>query len=195
MPKLIVERPVRKTVSKGTLAKTSKKLRREIQGSFKLRAKHGPNFSRFKKLGRNDAVCPSCGAVYFEKHWHSPAALFRKEFDLSSARKMKCGECQAQGAAPAAEGRLILDNLVDAAEKMDVLRVVRNVGARAMKRDPEDRILKIADRGRRVEVLVSENQLAVSIGKQVHRARKGGTLAIVWSKNDLPVTVRWTRKS
>jgi hypothetical protein len=70
--------------------------------------------------------------------------------------------------------------------------LARNVANRAGRRDPEDRIIKIVDAGESVVIYTTENQLAVSIGKQIHSARKGGTLVITWSHQDKPVRVRWT---
>jgi hypothetical protein len=73
-----------------------------------------------------------------------------------------------------------------------VLALARNVGRRAQARDPEDRIIKINDAPGGAVVTTTENQLAVSIGKQIDRARKGGKLDITWSQGDKPVRVRWT---
>lgn len=91
------------------------------------------------------------------------------------------------------EGELILENLISD-DKKEILNLVRNVGKRAFLRDPEDQIIKIDDRGEKVIITTTENQLAVSIGKQVASAFKGGHMEIIWSAEDAPARVRWARK-
>jgi hypothetical protein len=46
-----------------------------------------------------------------------------------------------------------------------------------------------------VRVTTTENQLAISLGKQVDSAFKGGTLKIRFSDEDLPVRVFWDEKT
>jgi hypothetical protein len=146
-------------------------------------------------------ICPRCQAVYFDEHWHTlPNFLekYKKMFSPKPLIKELCSECKwiKESGAEAKthwEGELVLDNLVSE-NKTEILNLVRNVGKRATKRDPEDQIIRIKDEGRRVIVTTTENQLAVSIGKQVARAFKGGNLEIKWSREDEPARVRWTRK-
>lgn len=94
--------------------------------------------------------------------------------------------------APAGwNGEVILVGLT-ADEKKDVLGMIRHTGATGP-RDPDDRVLRIEDGKKGLRILTSESHLAVSIGKRVHRARKGGTLSITWAPDDVPVRVLWQK--
>lgn len=172
----------------------------------KLTGNHTPRVAPYwwnKKVKGEKAIrsCPRCGAVYFDKHWHIVPdfwAEYKKIFpaDRKNVIEELCAECKWIDSGKEDtewEGEVILKNLVDA-DKNEILNLVRNIGARAFRRDPEDQIIKIEDRGREVVITTTENQLAVSIGKQIARAFKGGKLEIIWSDEDAPARVRWTRK-
>src|SRR3989344_328087 len=67
-------------------------------------------------------------------------------------------------------------------EKVAGTQMVRNIRSRASNRDPQDQIIKIEDKGDTIRITTTENQLAVSLAKQVARAHKGGKLDIKFSK-------------
>jgi hypothetical protein len=92
---------------------------------------------------------------------------------------------------PGWAGEVVLEGL-NAAEKADVRGLIRHTGARGP-RDPNDRVIKIEDTKNGLRILTAENRLALSIGKRVHRSRKGGTLTITWSPGDMPVRVHWKK--
>ena len=150
-------------------------------------------------------LCERCEAVWYDGHWHTApglAAVLRakKKTAKGTKKPMLCHECHVAVHGPANpkdklyEGQLTLDGLKDDKEKAQILATIRNFAAKQTKRDPEDRIVAIDDRGQRVVVTTTENQTAVGMGKAVDAAHKGGTLVIAWSKTDLPARVRWTRK-
>lgn len=143
--------------------------------------------------------CTNCRAIYHDKHWHSATLLLVPDSPLARAEfaDALCEECtleknRASRAIPHS-GEVVIDGTFTPAEHYDLLNLVRNVGHRAMDRDPEDRIIRIDEQDGRIHIYTSENQLAVSIGKQVDRSHKGGELEITWSKTDKPVRVVWTR--
>lgn len=150
-------------------------------------------------------LCSRCEAVWYDGHWHNApnlaAALKAKRKLSKPAKDLFCNECRyvVHGPADAKtalfEGELTLDGLIDKAEKAAIIGNVRNTAKRAQRRDPEDRIVAIDDRGERVVVTTTENQLAVTLGKSVDSAFKGGKLRITWSSDDLPARVHWTRKA
>lgn len=150
-------------------------------------------------------LCARCEAVWYDGHWHvAPnlaAALKAKRKTAKPAKDVFCEECRYAVHGPAGgksglfEGELTLDGLVGAKEKAEILATVRNAAKRAQKRDPLSRVVAIDDRGERVVVTVTENQLAVALGKAVDASHKGGKLRISWSSQDLPARVHWTRKS
>lgn len=154
------------------------------------------------KGGKETPVCGRCQAIYFDKHWHTMPEVYewlKKQKGKGSLVTGLCGECELVKRAGSLakegwEGEVILDGLILGEEKNNILNTVRNVGKRATSRDPEDQIIKIDDQGSRVVIRTTENQLAVSIGKQVARAFKGGELTIKYSHEDAPVRVYWKHK-
>lgn len=149
-------------------------------------------------------LCSHCGAVYFDGHWHTAptlSSILRKSGHPAASEKELCIQCHlaVHGPEPKKlgfEGEVTLDGLTHFEEKGEILRTVRNVGNAAVKRDPMDRIIAIDDRGERVVITTTENQLAVAIGKAVDAAHKGGKLTIVFSREgDLPARVYWKRKA
>lgn len=149
-------------------------------------------------------LCARCEAVQYDGHWHvAPnlaAALKARRKAGKPGKDVLCEECRYAVHGPADqrgglfEGELTLDGLRDPREKAEVLAAIRNAAKRATRRDPLARIVAIDDRGERVRVTTTENQLAVSIGKAVDAAFKGGKLRIAWSSDDLPARVHWMRK-
>lgn len=149
-------------------------------------------------------LCTRCEAVWYDGHWHNApnlaAAIKAKRKASKPAKDLYCEECRYAVHGPADkksalfEGELTLDGLVDKKEKAEILATVRNAAKRAQRRDPEDRIVAIDDRGERVVVTTTENQLAVALGKAVDASHKGGKLRITWSSDDLPARAHWTRK-
>ena len=155
-----------------------------------------------KKKLKGLRVCDNCGAVYYDGHWHTNptlAAMLKKAKKTPGAREL-CIQCRwtAHGGATVKEGfegLVTLDGLTDLDEKAEILATARNVGKKAQERDPEDHIIAIEDRGERVVISTTENQLAASIGKAVDAAHKGGKLTITWGDGDLPARVYWKRKA
>ncbi len=141
-------------------------------------------------------VCKKCGAVYMKKHWYANARLSLFLREQKNIKYAVCNECSlkplSERGAYLYEGEIKLLNLGN--DKNEVLNLVKNVGARAVKRDPEDQILKIEDKGDALRVITSENQLAVSIGKQVASAFKGGVLKIQFSHQEEVARVIWCHK-
>lgn len=186
MPKqkrIITKKSVKKGTAKSVLANP--------KGGKTKGDLHKPGSSGLKGMLR----CEGCRAVYFDKHWHSAKVL--GDMDLFGIAAGLCDECamtkKKSAGSPAYAGEVVLDGEFAPAEKAEILALVRNAGKRASSRDPMDRIVRIAEAGGAVRVYTTENQLAVAIGKQVHHARKGGTLTITWSKGDKLVRVHWQK--
>ncbi|OGL75082.1 hypothetical protein A3C96_00575 [Candidatus Uhrbacteria bacterium RIFCSPHIGHO2_02_FULL_60_10] len=76
-------------------------------------------------------------------------------------------------------------------DKIEVLGLLHNLAAQAEVRDPSDRLLKTEERADGLVIFVTQSHLAVSLGKHLARARKGGQLDIDWPKGDEMARVRW----
>ncbi|NQU83803.1 MAG: hypothetical protein HQ536_03770 [Parcubacteria group bacterium] len=153
-----------------------------------------PDWWEKETKGRRGVIlCSECDAVYYDKHWHTNkkyAAVLRGQ---KGVKAEPCPECKNVKSS-SFEGEVALKNLPLSEKKTEILNLVRNVGKRATKRDPEDRIIKIEDKGNTVRILTTENQLAVSIGKQLDSAFKGGSLKIKWSEKNALARVIWTQE-
>ena len=157
-----------------------------------------PSREHIKKKGRSPVlICPKCHAVYFDKHWHSNKFLsqaykwnLRVEYVLCSEDKLiKAGKKQVDF------GGEVLFYKIPKNKMQEIVQQIRNIGKRGRLRDPQDKIIKIEVGARQIRVLTTENQLAVSIGKQIDRAHKGGELKIKWSHKDKPARVVWEYKN
>jgi len=162
----------------------------------------GPQPEHIKVKGKRPGIiCPKCHAVYFEKRWHPArelAAAYAASEDIIYELCPEDKEMEKGHGAMGYEGELILKNVPNGSV-VEITQEIRNIGKRAEARDPEDKIIKIdpstSSGLTEIRVLTTENQLAVSIAKQVARAHKGGKLEIKWSKADQPARAVWTYKS
>lgn len=153
-------------------------------------------------------ICPRCSALYYDEKWYQQNELFnhlkkkqellRKQFDqwlqekLKKAAQRPCPACSQR--KDWCEGVLTLTNLTPPLKK-EILNLVKNVNQRALTRDIQDRVIKIEDKGAQVIIYTSENQLAVSLGKQIHRSHKGGKLVIKFSHAEDAIRVFWAAPS
>lgn len=165
--------------------------------------KYGAAKNKQSKQGRQNefkdvpelTACGRCHAVYYDRHWHYDQALYEKVAAQQFAENVFCPECLWIKAGFHGivdfEGEVLLRGIPNEEMKKEITHEIRNIGTRASDRDPEDQIIKIEDRGETVRVTTTENQLAISIGKQVARAHKGGKLEIKLSREDKPVRVVW----
>lgn len=130
-------------------------------------------------------VCSKCGVWYYDKSWHHALEDWKhlekknKKIDFKT-----CPTC-SMIARKTYEGAVILENIPDKILN-DLVALVRNVGERAFKRDPLDRIIDLKIKKNAVEIYLSENQLAVSIANQIKRAFKEfkEKRGVRWSKEE-----------
>lgn len=133
-------------------------------------------------------VCSECQAVYFKKHWWNIPG-FLKQVKKEQIISDICPECQwiksgKHDLKTGYEGEVIITHNLEEKRKEELLNLIRNIGNRANARDPEDKIIKIEDLKNKILVKTTENQLAISIGKQVAQAFKKSQLEIKFSHQD-----------
>lgn len=168
-----------------------KKLIRQIKGKYQPQLPRSRKEEQEFGPGKIDLlICQECEAVYYAKSWHHQLEDYQR---LSEDKRIKftlCPACQMIKDKKY-EGLVILRE-VPQNKKEEVLRLVQNIGERAYQRDPLDRIIEIRDRDKnKIEILTTENQLAVSIGKQIKRAFKGH-LEIKWSHQESTARLVWS---
>ncbi|MBU4421620.1 hypothetical protein L6259_03300 [Candidatus Parcubacteria bacterium] len=152
--------------------------------------------SEHKKGKTAVLICPKCHAVYFDKHWHDNEFLSQAYKWNRGVSYQLCPEdklIMQGGGKVNYEGELVLSRIPQDL-LMEIAREVRNIAKRAKKRDPEDKAMRIEIKKSSIRVLTTENQLAVSIGKQIDHAHKGGELEIKWSERDKLARVFWKHK-
>jgi hypothetical protein len=163
--------------------------------SFSPRVPHW--WAKENKGLKSVAVCPRCHAMYYDKHWHSWEMAKRqlpKDLKIGEVLCRACAILTANknSSRDSYSGEVILTGLKELSRRLEVVGLIKNIGTRATKRNPEAQIIKIEDGGNSVRVTTTDNQLAVALGKQVDAAVKGGKLQVTWSREDAPVRVRWT---
>ena len=188
------KRIIKKSIGGARPKAVSRKQKEEISGSY-ARARRNEIPPKGLKGRSVVAKCGNCGAIYHDKHWQS-AGLVPVEVLEKVSESVLCAECSkpalADGGKMSGFGGEVMLEVHDPQVKIEIAGLVRNVGKRAMARNPEHRIIKMVDYDGRIMVYTTENQLAVAIGKQVDSARKGGRLTIDWAEGDKYVRVRWT---
>src|SRR5690606_15101318 len=113
-------------------------------------------------------ICSQCRAVFHNKRWQWNAVLLEKHAGDKKTDEI-CPACRIVRKEDA-EGVLSLAGFVSAGQKQEILGLIKNAGQRATERDPLDRIFAWEDGEKKVTVYTTENQLAISLGKQVKRA-------------------------
>ncbi len=133
--------------------------------------------------GKADIVmCPEGNEVYYYKSWHHNMQNYR-ELDTEKRVKFELCPVHQMKKDDTFEGLVTIEN-IPSREQEEIVNLVENVEDRAYKRDPMDRILSMQESEGRLEIKTSENQLAVSIGKQVQRAHKNSEMKIKFSDSE-----------
>ena len=131
-------------------------------------------------VAKDIVICPDCNAVYYHKSWHHALEGYDQLSEDKDLQFSVCPACQMIKEKKY-EGQVIIKN-VSEKEKKELLNLIKNTAERALKRDVLDRIIKIKE-GSEIEILTTENQLAVGLGKQIKRAFKA-KIDVKWSKGE-----------
>ena len=135
------------------------------------------------------SFCRECGAVYGNKSWSlNPSFIPPKDRPV---RGVICPACRKiRDGFPS--GVITLEGGFLKAHKVEILNCVRNEEKRAGKFNPQERIIRIDDRGERVEIQTTSERFAQRIGREIARAFKGRT-TYQWGSEDKFVRVAWHR--
>lgn len=135
-------------------------------------------------------VCSKCGIWYYDKSWHHALEDWKHLEKRDKKINFKICPACSMIARKTYEGAVILENVPDKI-LTELIAFVRNVGERAFKRDPLDRIIDLKIKKNAVEIYLSENQLAVSISNQIKRSFKEfrEKSSVRWSKEEDVVRV------
>ncbi len=153
------------------------------------KVEHSQKLNAQAKDPKGTMVCGKCSAVFADKHWQwNPKIL--AQYGDDKERQTTCPACQKLNKEDA-EGIVYFKGFVSESQRDEMLRQIKHIGERATKRDPLDRIYKSdVDGKHEVVIYTTENQLAISIGKQVKKAFHG-ELKIKNSKEGDITRVYW----
>lgn len=102
----------------------------------------------------------------------------------------RSGRSMAHGGSSA----LVITGRFSADERREILALLDSEVSRESRRDGSKRVEGVEEKGGRIAFYVSDNHLALALGKKLHRSRKGGELTITWSHDDKPVRVSWEKR-
>lgn len=130
--------------------------------------------------------CTGCGAFHYRRHWTlTPPTGFSSQIH---SHPVFCPACRKiQDRFPGGELTL---RTVEAANRDEIARILRNEESQAREKNPLERIMHMdaTDGGWRVET--TTEKLAQRLGRSIKKAR-GGKLAYKWGHNNKFVRVVW----
>jgi len=133
--------------------------------------------------GRQEFVfCPGCGIVYYHKSWHHALEDWRHLKGDERIKFVLCPAClMIKGKK--FEGELTVSGLATRKLKEEIRGALENSGKLAFRRDPLDRIIEIEEKGNRLIVRTTENQLAVKLAKKI-KLTFGGKMTVSHSREE-----------
>ena len=134
--------------------------------------------------------CTGCGAFYYRRRWNLQAPM---GFDYSlHPHPVYCPACRKlKERYPS--GELILRG-VQANERQEILRVLRNEATRAREKNPLEVIMDVQERKDEWRVQTTTEKLAQRLGRSIRKAR-GGKLVYKWGHNNKFLRVGWEQKA
>ena len=118
------------------------------------------------------SYCPTCGAVYQDKHWvlnSAQAALYRDE---GAGYAVTCPACRIEQGQEA-QGELVLRGEYWPQHRELIENLMRNEANEALGKNPLERIVKIETREGEMLVSTTTAKLAQRLGRKLHSAHKG----------------------
>lgn len=166
----------------------SKREKRKIKGKVHPKLPKARREEEEFGPGKIDySICPQCHCVYFNKSWHHSLEQDIKRFREEKQVKFQlCPACQLikDGGF---EGEIIIESVPERF-KEEIKTLTKNFGKRAFEQDPMDRIISIKEKTvkrpttrrkkgaasrkefeglKDIEILTTENQLAVRLAKKI----------------------------
>lgn len=153
--------------------------------------RHDPNKGHKDKSPKDNIVDIDAEMIYQEKHW-KPLSELRP--DLVDSFKEGTSPLTQMLKDHTCEGVLHIKGSFFEAHMQEIMGSIRHSDDMARERDPMNRVVNIVRLDDMdIGIFTSKNQLAVTLGKKLDSAYKGGDLNITWSKGDREVEVVWTK--
>jgi NMD protein affecting ribosome stability and mRNA decay len=156
-----------------------------------VRDDRSPRVTRKTPPIHEPTVCVQCGAVFLRKTWRHDHTLSDEE--MERGRWGFCPACE-QVSRQEGQGRLIVRG-VAAGRQEEIRRRIENVAKRAMKTQPERRIVSIetAEDGNVLDVLTTSQKLTHRLAHEIKKLLRGrvsyswsddGTLFATWTSGE-----------
>ena len=132
--------------------------------------------------------CAGCGIYYYRRHWSldAPAGITIPV----RPHPVYCPACR-KIQERCASGELHIAGL-KAAERGEVLRLLRNQEVQARQKNPLERIMSVRDVKTGWKLTLTTEKLAQRLGRSLRKAR-GGRLDYKWSHNNKFVRINWEK--
>ena len=144
-----------------------------------------------RKAYSEPTICPVCGLVYHNKRWTKDDHLLHSIKEV--AEKHKCPSCRK------IEDRFAMGVVFISSEsdfikkhKSEINNLIRNEEKREFIRNPLDRIMSLKEKGNEFTVQTTSENLAIAIGKALHRAYNG-EVKFSFSRENKQARVYWKR--
>ena len=134
--------------------------------------------------------CSGCGAFYYRRHWTlNPSSGFSYPVH---AHPIYCTACRkVRDRFPGAELHLLG---VEAGERGEIVRIMRNEEERARQKNPLERIIQLQAKDGDWRVETTTEKLAQRLGRSIKKAR-GGKIEYKWGHNNKFVRVIWEKRA
>ncbi len=134
--------------------------------------------------------CSGCGAFYYRRHWTlNPPIGFSYPVH---AHPIYCAACRKiRDRFPGGELQLLG---VEAGERGEIVRILRNEEKRAREKNPLERIMGLQEEEGNWKVETTTEKLAQRLGRSIKKAR-GGNIAYKWGHNNKFVRVVWEKRA
>jgi hypothetical protein len=132
--------------------------------------------------------CTGCGAFYFKRHWtlNPPSGFTNPVHD----HPVYCPACvKIHDRFPGGELQLFG---VEAGDRQEMLRILRNEETRARAKNPLEKIMGLQEAEGNWKVQTTTEKLAQRLGRSFKKAR-GGKLQYKWGHNNKFARVVWER--
>ncbi|HWO40200.1 MAG TPA: BCAM0308 family protein [Candidatus Eisenbacteria bacterium] len=141
------------------------------------------------RMSPREAIqCAGCGAFYHRRRWTlEPPAKFSRS---RHTQAIFCPTCmKTRHRFPGGEVHLIG---LQAVERDEVARILRNEERRARAKNPLERIMALHESNGRWKIETTTEKLAQRLGRSLKKAR-GGKLVYKWGHNNKFARVIWTK--
>jgi len=134
--------------------------------------------------------CSGCGAFYYRRHWtlNRPSGF---SYPVH-AHPIYCAACRKiHDRFPGGELRLLG---VEAGERGEIVRILRNEEERARQKNPLEQIMQLQAKDGDWRVETTTEKLAQRLGRSIKKAG-GGNIAYKWGHNNKFVRVVWEKRA